>query len=248
MKLVAFDTSTASTIVAASSGDRVVVHRHDPAGKERPQHTTAALALAAAALDELGLTWNDLDRVGVGVGPGSFTGLRSGLSAAAGLARRLDIPLVAVPTTAIAAHAAQARFRDRPVLAVVDGRRKELFVEAFAAGLALESPVPDGISVVRRDAVGALPPLDGWLVVGDGAVLEYEAFIALGAQLPPADDPLHGLSGASLAALSAAGDGQPADAVRPAYGRDADAVPTAQRPVKPIPGGAESASAAKAAG
>jgi tRNA threonylcarbamoyladenosine biosynthesis protein TsaB len=234
MNVLGIDTSTSATIVVASAGDRVVVHRHDPIGRDRPRHTTDALPMAAAALAELGLGWNDLERIGVGIGPGSFTGLRSGLSAAAGLARRLAIPLVGVTSPQQLHHAVRtARGADVPMLAVVDGRRQELFVERFVPG------EPErGVEVVRRDAVASLDRLDGWLVVGDGALLEPDAFVALGADLLAADDPLHRLDGHALAALTRTGVPQPADAVRPAYGRDADAVPTAQRPVKPIPGGA----------
>lgn len=270
MKLVAFDTSTASTIVVAADGDRIVGRRHDPIGRERPQHTTAALALALEALDELGLAWSELDRVGVGVGPGSFTGLRSGLSAAAGLARRLAVPLVPVSATALLARGAGYREAGagvgefaragnaiQGVLAIVDGRRGELFTQAFPAAVAVDivearsesvaPPVPADLTVLRRDAVAGLPSLDGWLVVGNGALLERDAFLALGADVPEPDDTRHVGQSEHLAALTAAGTGEPADAVRPAYGRGADAVPTAQRPVKPIPGGS-SASTEPAAG
>ena len=44
MRLLAFDTSTAATIVAVADDDHVIVRRHDPQGRERPAHTTAALA------------------------------------------------------------------------------------------------------------------------------------------------------------------------------------------------------------
>ncbi len=254
MKLLAIDTSTAATIVVAADGNRVVVKRHDPQGKERPSHTTAALPLASEALTTLGLAWTDLDRVGVGVGPGSFTGLRSGLSAAAGLARRLDLPLVGVTATALLATGArdttkvdaaspEALRPGRPaerILAVVDGRRQELFMERFAGA------VGGGIAVVRRDDLASLGSLAGWLAVGDGAQLERDALLALGAEVPSVDDARHQLSGAALAELTAAGEGQAADHVRPAYGREPDAIPTAQRPAKLIPGGAEPTPSAKA--
>jgi tRNA threonylcarbamoyladenosine biosynthesis protein TsaB len=233
VKTLSIDTSTASTIVIAADDERIALRRHDPVGRDRPRHTTDALPMAADVLAELELDWNDLGRIGVGIGPGSFTGLRSGLSAAAGLARRLGIPLVGITSPEQLHHAARtARGDVVSVLTVVDGRRKELFVERFRAG-----EPRGGVEVVRRDAVLEVGSLAGWLVVGDGALLEYDAFVALGADVPPADDPLHGLGGYALAALTATGEPHAADDVRPAYGREADAVPTAQRPVKPIPGG-----------
>lgn len=229
MRLLAIDTSTASTIVVAADGERLAQRRHDPEAGGRPEHTSLGLVLAADALAELSLGWNDLDRIGVGVGPGSFTGLRSGLSAAAGLARRLEVPLVGVTAHALIDHAARAsRGPGQPVLAVVDGRRKELFVARY-----LTAPVDpadaSAIHVVGRGEVGGLGALDGWLAVGDGALLECDALVAAGADVPPADDPLHRLQGPSLAALTRAGVPQLADAVRPAYGRRPDAIPTAER-------------------
>ena len=235
MNVLGIDTSTAATVVVAARGAQVRVLRHDPVGRDRPAHTTAALPLAAEALEALGLAWTDLDRVGVGIGPGSFTGLRSGLSAAAGIARRLEVPLVGVTSPQQLEHAARAvRGDEVPILVVIDGRRRELFVQRGPAG---HDEAPPAISVLSRDAVATLGRLDGWLAIGDGARLERDALEGLGGTVPADDDPLHGVDGRSLAALTQVGRGQSADDVRPAYGRDADAVPTAQRPVKPIPGG-----------
>jgi tRNA threonylcarbamoyladenosine biosynthesis protein TsaB len=237
VNLLAFDTSTAGTLVVArSAGGALAERRHIPGDGERPAHTTLGLVLAAQALDELGLTWADLDRVGIGVGPGSFTGLRAGLSAAAGLARRLAIPLVASTATELLAVGAVARAGARPLLTVVDGRRRELFVERWThAAAASDAPLAarsaSGITVARRSELAErLGGLADWLVVGDGAVLERDALLALGAEVPDPSDPVHQLSAEALATLTAIGVPQDADAVRPAYGRDADAVPTAQRP------------------
>lgn len=229
MRLLAIDTSSASTIVVAAHGDRLAERRHDPSGGDKPAHTSLGLMLAAEVLADLGLAWTDLDRVGVGVGPGSFTGLRSGLSAAAGLARRLDVPLVPVTTHAMLDHAARAaRGGDQPVLSVVDGRRKELFVARYGAAPA-DPGDASAIEVVGRADAGAIAGLTGVLTVGDGARLERAALLDAGADVPADDDALHLLAAPSLAALTASGVGHPADGVRPAYGRRPDAVPTAER-------------------
>lgn len=229
MTLLAIDTSSASTIVVAATADRVAERRHDPGKDGRPQHTSLGLVLAAEALADLGLAWGDLDRIGVGVGPGSFTGLRSGLSAAAGLARRLSIPLVPITTHAILDRGARTAPGAAPqILAVVDGRRRELFV-ARAHAPAVDPGDASGITVVRRDALGDLGDLSGWLAVGDGALLDEARLSALGADVPPAGDPRHRLSAAALAQLTAEGTPHAADEVRPAYGRRPDAIPTAQR-------------------
>lgn len=226
MNLFAIDTSSAGTLVVARSASGALAERrHTPGEGDRPAHTTLGLVLAAEALGELGLAWTDLQRVGVGTGPGSFTGLRAGLSAAAGLARRLDVPLVPVTATALLAAGAGPEAGERPLLTVVDGRRRELFVQRWNAGAATRE-----IEVVRRAGLAeALGDLHGWLVVGDGALLERDALLTLGADVPDPADPAHELRGAPLAELTATGEGADADAVRPTYGRAADAVPTAQR-------------------
>lgn len=229
MRLLAIDTSTAATVVVAADGERLAARRHDPVERGKPAHTSLGLVLAAEVLTDLGLAWADLDRVGIGVGPGSFTGLRSGLSAAAGLARRLDVPLVALTAHALLDHAARAACGPaQPVLTVVDGRRRELFV---ARNNAAPSDPADAsaIHVVGRADIAQLGDLTGWLAIGDGARLERGALIDAGAQVPADDDILHRLQPSALAALTGRGNGQLADAVRPAYGRRPDAVPTAER-------------------
>jgi tRNA threonylcarbamoyladenosine biosynthesis protein TsaB len=225
MNLLAFDTSSAGTLVVAQRADgSIAERRHDPAGKERPAHTTLGFPLAAEALEELGLTWADLDRIGVGTGPGSFTGLRAGISAAAGLARRLDVPLIGSTATAILAAGARDHAADRSLLTVVDGRRRELFLQSFTLGEATSE-----LYVLPRSDLGQLGDLSGWLAIGDGALLERDAFLERKYEVPEPGDPLHRLSGAALAHLTATGEPTSADAVHPTYGRDADAIPTAQR-------------------
>lgn len=224
MKLLAIDTSSSATVVVAADGDRLAVREHRPSGRERPQHTASSLVLANEALREIALGWDDLVRIGVGIGPGSFTGLRSGIAAAAGLARSLGCGVVAVPTTLQYAHAVRAALPSAgAVLAVVDGRRGELFAERFSNGLA-----GAGLERIRRDELAMLGDLTGVLACGDGAVLEAAAFSGLGAEMP-ANPALNMLQASSLAALTADGDPVDPDAVRPVYGRDADAVPTAER-------------------
>src|SRR6059058_4071986 len=99
MNLLAFDTATPSTVVtAARDPDHVIVRRHDPAPGERPAHATALLSLVDDALAAAGLDLAQVERLGVGTGPGSFTGLRIGVATARGLAQALGLPAVGVST------------------------------------------------------------------------------------------------------------------------------------------------------
>jgi tRNA threonylcarbamoyladenosine biosynthesis protein TsaB len=114
----------------------------------------------AAALPPLveGLLEGPLDAIAVGIGPGSFTGLRTAIALAEGLAAARGIPLVGVST-----GEALAGVSPHPVWACTENRRGQLFLERFAPG-----PVADGPPVTLAES--ALPAPDRLtLLVGDGA-------------------------------------------------------------------------------
>jgi tRNA threonylcarbamoyladenosine biosynthesis protein TsaB len=98
--ILALDTATPATVVgvAAPDGTLLAAHRHDPGAGEKPGHTTQLLPLAHAALTEAGASWSDLTRIGAGVGPGTFTGIRIGVATARALAQGLDVETVALST------------------------------------------------------------------------------------------------------------------------------------------------------
>ena len=71
----------------------------------------------------------ELDALSVAIGPGSFTGLRVGLSAAKGLSHALDIPLIGI--SSLEALAAQVPYSDMPIIPVIDSRKGEFFTARF---------------------------------------------------------------------------------------------------------------------
>ncbi len=82
------------------------------------------------ALEEVSLSLGDLDAIAVSKGPGSYTGLRIGVSAAKGLCFSLDLPLIAVPTLESMAHQPLSKEVDI-IIPALDARRMEVYAAVF---------------------------------------------------------------------------------------------------------------------
>jgi tRNA threonylcarbamoyladenosine biosynthesis protein TsaB len=174
--LLAFDTATPLVTVALHDGDDVVWE----GVSERPlQHGEQLAPLIDRALRETGLVRQDLTAVGVGVGPGPFTGLRVGLVTARTLGFVLELPVYGVCTLdVLAVEASDTGAVSGDFVVATDARRKEVYLAAYDdTGARLEGP-----TVVRpAEAATELP------VVGEGAVLYPDAFPhAAGPTMPSA--------------------------------------------------------------
>ncbi|MBE0452687.1 tRNA (adenosine(37)-N6)-threonylcarbamoyltransferase complex dimerization subunit type 1 TsaB [Roseovarius autotrophicus] len=93
--VLGFDTSAAHCAAALLAGDRVLAWRAEEMGRGQAERL---MPLLGAVLAEGGATWRDLARIGVGIGPGNFTGIRIAVAAARGLALSLEIPAIGVST------------------------------------------------------------------------------------------------------------------------------------------------------
>jgi tRNA threonylcarbamoyladenosine biosynthesis protein TsaB len=230
MKILGFDTATEATTVALWDSEAGVALelRDDPAAGERPGHVMRLLPMIAEVLEDLGGGWEAVDRIAVGVGPGTFTGLRIGIATARALARARELPIVGV--SSLQALAAGAGGWATPedsavlVLAVIDARRGEAFVAAWRGRESWLEPCalgPEALAVeVGRlaDANGAAP-----LAIGDGALRFRTQLEVGGAVLPPEDSTLHRISAINHCRLAAGLPAtMPAD-VEPAYLRAPDA-------------------------
>jgi tRNA threonylcarbamoyladenosine biosynthesis protein TsaB len=233
VKVLGFDTATRATTVAlldTDSGD-AVQRRDDPPPGARPRHTTRLMALVVEVLGAAGAQWADVDRIAVGVGPGTFTGLRIGVATARALARAREIELVGVSTLHALARGASAssgapKAADA-VMAVIDARRGEVFAAGWAAAEAGQS----GATPILRPR--ALTPKGlaqtvssdhrSWLAVGDGAVEFREALEHAGAWIPEPDSELNRVSAVEHCRLALALEVGPPEGVQPEYLRLPDA-------------------------
>jgi len=162
--LMAVDTAAGACSVALWRDGEVVAHRCEPMARG---HAEAVVPMMQAALSEARWAVASLDAVGVTVGPGAFTGLRIGLSAARGVALAANIPAVGVGSLEALAHGTVAEERGgRVVAAVLDTKRGDLYAQLFEADL---TPIT-GPSVATAEAVLARMEGREILSVGDGTV------------------------------------------------------------------------------
>jgi tRNA threonylcarbamoyladenosine biosynthesis protein TsaB len=209
MRILGIETTSPVGSVALVEGGRVVAVASNP---EVNTHAERTLELIERVLKQAGWSKQSLQRIAVGIGPGSFTGVRIGISIAEGIATGLGIPLLGVGSLrsmALAAPQDDARVR----VPLLDARRGEVFAAAYAPdGTELWAPQLvsiDGLSERIGEAVSAGHVLLG-VVAGQ-----------LGVQ-PRLASPSTDYPTASAVALAAEHDTPDPQPVLPLYIRDAD--------------------------
>lgn len=185
MRVLGIETSTRRGSVAAVE-DGVTLG--SLAHEEPSAHAERVLALVERLLSEVGWNRTSIERVAVGIGPGSFTGLRVGIALAQGMALGLGCPIVGVGSlTALASSAPTTERRTR--VPVLDARRGELFLAAYDAD-GRERRAPDAVPLAAVAALLAELGGPGDLVlIGEAARLVgvgYEALAGTELELPHA--------------------------------------------------------------
>jgi tRNA threonylcarbamoyladenosine biosynthesis protein TsaB len=199
----------------------------------RPRHATGLLGEVEAAAEAAG-GWEAVHLLAVGLGPGSFTGLRVGIATARGLALSRGLPLRGVCTLDALARGIQqppspavpndrlASGGNRRALAVLDGWRGEVFAALYdEEGSRVWEP-----AVYRPEQlVERLGELDrAPLVAGSGAVRFRQGLARGGVQIADDSDPIHRVAGRHVCALAAtAEDGTDGEGLAPIYLRPPDA-------------------------
>ena len=248
MLILALDTTTSAGSCALMRDGRLV--REEASDASQPQASRLPGELAAL-LEREAVALRQVDVLAVGVGPGSFTGLRVGIAAMQGLALALGRPLIGVsaldalariafgrsgasrgpdpPHVRSAGAAERTRHEGMPIATWIDAWRGEVYVALYEDGREVEPPTVD-----RPERV--LPRLAGkpMLFTGEGAAVSQAVIrAALG---PDAyfTDPVAPLLAGAMAALAAdevrAGRRPPPHAIRPLYVRRSDAELARDRP------------------
>ncbi|MCY3761697.1 MAG: tRNA (adenosine(37)-N6)-threonylcarbamoyltransferase complex dimerization subunit type 1 TsaB [Gemmatimonadetes bacterium] len=147
MLILAFDTATPVASVALLDEDRVLASRYFDIGN---QHSPTLFVEMSRLFEVSGRNWGELGAVATTTGPGSFTGLRIGLSAAKGICLARRIQLVGIST--LEALAARLPYARLPVWALLDARRGQV----YAAPYETKSGYPEVLSEPRTLAPGIL--------------------------------------------------------------------------------------------
>lgn len=128
MKFLALDTSTeACSVALALDGQILALDEVCP-----QQHSKRILPMVQQLLADAGVSLYQLDGIIFGRGPGSFTGVRIGVSVAQGLAFGADLPVFGVSTLAAMAQAAAVQQNATEVIAAIDARMAEVYIAAYA--------------------------------------------------------------------------------------------------------------------
>jgi tRNA threonylcarbamoyladenosine biosynthesis protein TsaB len=219
--VLGFDSATPRLTVAALAGKDVLYeHADEPAAGERPAHARELLTRLEEAARAAG-GWDAVATLAVGIGPGSYTGLRIGIATARALAQALGTPVRAVVSLdALAAGIRRAAPGEELVLAVLDARRSQVFGALYEGGARLWEPfVAAPGELAQRVAQLGREPFCG----GDGSVRFRGQLEAAGARILADGDEGHLIAARDICATAEGLEPSEPGAIEPIYLRPPDA-------------------------
>ena len=217
MLILAFESSAKAGSCALLRDDVLLAEYYQNGGQT---HSRTLMKMAEDMLRNCDLSPDDVDAVGVAAGPGSFTGVRIGVSAAKGFAWAGELPCFGVSTLEAMAHSVLP-FRGI-ICAVMDARRSQVYNALFRCdGVALERLCPDRAISMEELAQELEKFEEEKILVGDGAELCYNSLGARihGLCLAPEHLRQQRAAGVALCALARLKAGDPGDgsALAPNY-------------------------------
>jgi tRNA threonylcarbamoyladenosine biosynthesis protein TsaB len=186
VKIIAFDTTMDACSVAVCTDDHVIARRHEYFSNG---HAEQLMPTIQSVLAEADTGYGEIDLIAVTVGPGKFTGIRVGLSAARGIALTTGVSVVGVSTLDVIAEGARARSsfdRESTIMVIHNAFRDELFCQMVPFGAAVSSTPP--FVVALADAVSLLP-LGPVTVVGSGVSILKDQIISVRSDVTISDAP-----------------------------------------------------------
>ena len=126
--ILCLETATPSCSVALVHNGEVLACEEDPKGQNHSEKITLFID---SVMKQAGISYNDLDAVAVSMGPGSYTGLRIGVSTAKGLCYAVSKPLIAIPTLEAMAYGGKTIVKNGLLVPAIDARRMEVYAAIF---------------------------------------------------------------------------------------------------------------------
>ena len=216
------DTATGDVAVALTRGGELVFETTVAADADgRPRHSERLLGEIEAAA-EAGGGWRRVGLIAVGIGPGTFTGLRVGIATVRSVSQARGLAVAPVGSlAALARGIAPDADPRRPRLAAIDARRRQLFAGLYGpAGEELAAPF-----VAGPEELGSRLARHGESAVaaGDGSLRFREQLEAVGVEVLPDADPAHRMAARHVCALAVEVEPGPPEAATPMYLRKPDA-------------------------
>ena len=207
--LLAFETSAKAASVALFDGEKLLGESYQNTGLT---HSQTLMLMAEDLLKNLGAAVSDLTAVAVAAGPGSFTGVRIGVSAAKGLAWGREIPCYGVST--LEAMALGLGIHDGYILPTMDARRNQVYTALFSVENGMVSRLFEDSAIALSELKEKLPKDKPIFLVGDGSTLTYNTLIGdVPTLILPPEHKMHQRAvGVGLAANKAIADGDAGDA------------------------------------
>jgi tRNA threonylcarbamoyladenosine biosynthesis protein TsaB len=238
MNVLAFDTCFGAVSVAVrwqdAGGERLLREAYE---ERSSGHAERLFPMIAEVMDGAGLAFAAIDRIAVTLGPGTFTGVRVGISAARALALALGKPVVGITSLAAMAFGAEEsriepgteevlgkRLGSRQLIVAVDARRGSLYVQSFVAG---GRDVSEALLLTPEEAARGIGR-QGALIVGSGASAVAAAVRERGGE---AQAYLPGLQPHARTLAEIASGLAPIAPVKPLYLRAPDAKPPSGSPL-----------------